>query len=241
MLLCSTLHLLSLLAQVMCCKINAGAAVIMHRAAEALACPIHASILSYFLPAQPPGCMLHCGMQHQNTAVLSRPGQTICMQPASPINHHGVSCTEHPANTTAGTQLHLVKPARLITHLDPYPSEPNAFVRQLSGTRILHVGSSMQVAGSMLTCAKDAALGKSSGAIQGRVPRMLPLTKVVALRLLRPMSAILTTGLLRSRRSPRRFSVFTSKCTTWRVCRYSSPAQHVSILAHSQGRPQLWL
>ena len=50
--------------------------------------------------------------------------------------------------------------------------------------------------------------GKSSGAIQGSVPRMLPDTVVAALRLDRPMSAIFTTGCSGSRKSPRKFSAF---------------------------------
>lgn len=41
----------------------------------------------------------------------------------------------------------------------------------------------------------------------------------------RPRSPILTAGLSGSRRSASRLSHFKSKCTTWRLCRYSMPAR----------------
>ncbi len=65
--------------------------------------------------------------------------------------------------------------------------------------------------------------GNSSGAIQGSVPRMFPLTKVAAFFLDSPKSPILTTGLLRSLKSHSRLSHFRSKWTTRRECRYSIP------------------
>jgi len=68
--------------------------------------------------------------------------------------------------------------------------------------------------------------GNSSGAIQGSVPRMFPLTKVAAFFLESPKSPILTTGLLRSLKSHSRLSHFRSKWTTRRECRYSIPGNN---------------
>lgn len=65
--------------------------------------------------------------------------------------------------------------------------------------------------------------GNSSGAIQGSVPRMFPLTKVAAFFLDSPRSPILTTGLFRSLKSHSRLSHFRSKWTTRRECKYSIP------------------
>ncbi len=71
--------------------------------------------------------------------------------------------------------------------------------------------------------------GNSSGAIQGSVPRMFPLTKVAAFFLESPRSPILTTGLLRSLKSHSRLSHFRSKWTTRRECRYSMPAKQLHL------------
>ena len=65
-----------------------------------------------------------------------------------------------------------------------------------------------QLTGSSSEGLLRSMLGNSSGAIQGSVPLMFPLTKVEAFFLDSPRSPILTTGRFRSRRSHRRLSHF---------------------------------
>ena len=69
-------------------------------------------------------------------------------------------------------------------------------------------GQGPQLTGSSSEGLLRSMLGNSSGAIQGSVPLMFPLTKVEAFFLDRPRSPILTTGRFRSRRSHRRLSHF---------------------------------
>ena len=74
-------------------------------------------------------------------------------------------------------------------------------------------------------------LGNSSGAIQGSVPLMFPLTKVEAFFLDRPRSPILTTGRFRSRRSHRRLSHF---CRRRQWKHHSRSCSRYCRLQHNQ-------